>query len=98
MLVLAAVSGIQFHKLRRAAAVRFAVVHAPSWGAVLATIRSRPVALAGVDPLSTATASASETAPLGAPFSSLPLMLYTSLTPQPAAVLLALAQRRRRRR
>src|SRR5437763_304955 len=42
MLVLAAVSGIQFHKLRRAAAVRFAVVHAPSWDAVLATIRSRP--------------------------------------------------------
>ena len=97
MLVLAAVSGIQFHKLRRAAAVRFAVVHAPSWDAVLATIRSRPVELAVVDPLLTGTASDREIERLRVLFPSLPLILYTSLTPQTAAVLLALGQRGIRR-
>src|SRR5205809_239447 len=93
MLVLAAVSGIQFHKLRRAAAARFAVVHASSWDAVLAAIRSRPVELAVVDPLLTGTASDREIERLRVLFPSLPLILYTSLTPQTAAVLLALGQR-----
>src|SRR5437773_2255346 len=50
MLVLAAVPTIQFHKLRRAAAPRFPVVHARSWDDALATIRARPVELAAVDP------------------------------------------------
>ena len=93
MLVLAAVSGIQFHKLRRAAAARFAVVHASSWDAVLAAIRSRPVELAVVDPLLTGTATEREIERLRVLFPSLPLILYTSLTPQTAAVLLALGQR-----
>src|SRR5207247_96696 len=97
MLVLAAVSGIQFHKLRRAAAARFAVVHASSWDAVLAAIRSRPVELAVVDPLLTGTASDREIERLRVLFPSLPLILYTSLTPQTAAVLLALGQRGIRR-
>src|SRR2546421_91012 len=93
MLVLAAVSGIQFHKLRRAAAARFAVVHASTWDAVLAAIRSRPVELAVVDPLLTGTASDREIERLRVLFPSLPLILYTCLTPQTAAVLLALGQR-----
>src|SRR5205823_1362238 len=93
MLVLAAVSGIQFHKLRRAAATRFAVLHASSWDAVLAAIRSRPVELAVVDPLLTGTASAQEIERLRVLFPSLPLILYTSLTPETAAVLLTLGQR-----
>ena len=97
MLVLAAVSGIQFHKLRRAAVTRFAVVHATTWDAVLATIRSRPVELAVVDPLLTGTASEREIERLRVLFPSLPLILYTSLTPQTAAVLLALGQRGIRR-
>src|SRR5204863_7194747 len=93
MLVLAAVSGIQFHKLRRAAAARFAVVHASSWDAVLAAIRSRPVELAVVDPLLTGTASEREIERLRVLFPSLPFILYTTLTPETAAVLLALGQR-----
>src|SRR5213596_4147736 len=75
MLVLAAVFGIQCHKLRRAAAVRFAVVH----------------------PLLTGTASDREIERLRVLFPSLPLILYTSLTPQTTAVLLALGQRGIRR-
>src|SRR5256884_9716623 len=92
MLVLAAVSGIQFHKLRRAAATRFAVVHASTWDAVLAAIRSRPVELAGVDPVLTGTASDREIERPSVLFPSLPLILSTCLTPQTAAVLLALGQ------
>src|SRR5437899_5322923 len=93
MLVLAAVSGIQFHKLRRAAAARFAVVHASSWDAVLAAIRSRPVELAVVDPLLTGTASDREIERLRVLFPSLPVIRYPSLTPETAALLLALGQR-----
>src|SRR2546429_6563705 len=93
MLVLAAVSGIQFQRLRSAAAARFAVLRGSSWDAVLAAIRSRPVELAVVDPLLTGTASDREIERLRVLFPSLPLILYTSLTPQTAAVLLALGQR-----
>src|SRR2546426_7428327 len=85
MLVLAAVSGIQFHKLRRAAAARFAVVHATTWDAVLSAIRSRPVELAVVDPLLTGMASDREIERLRILFPSLPLILYTTLAPQTAA-------------
>src|SRR5438552_4077507 len=46
MLVLAAVPAAQYHKLRRAAAPRFPVVHAQSWDVALATIRARPVEVA----------------------------------------------------
>ena len=45
MLVLAAMPDIQYHKLRRAVAVRFAVAHARSWDTVLASIRRRGCAL-----------------------------------------------------
>src|SRR5947207_2571450 len=51
MLVLAAVPDAQLHKLRRAGAMRFALAHARTWNDALATIRTRPVELAVVDPL-----------------------------------------------
>jgi len=51
MLVLAAVPEVQLHKLRRAAGLRFALAHARCWDDALATIRTRPVELAVVDPL-----------------------------------------------
>src|SRR5204862_440722 len=50
MLVLAAVPTDRCHKLRRAAAPRFPVVHARDWDDALATIRTRPLELAAVDP------------------------------------------------
>ena len=43
MLILAAVPDIQLHKLRRAAAARFSLARALTWGEALATIRTRPV-------------------------------------------------------
>src|SRR5436309_10621085 len=92
MLVLAAVPAIQFHKLRRAAAPRFPVVCARDWDDALATIRTRPVELAAVDPQLEGSASAHEIERLRMLFPSLPLMLYTSLSPATGAVLLALGQ------
>ncbi len=92
MLVLAAVPDIQHLKLRRAVAARFAVAHAASWDAVLHTIRSRPVEIAVLDPLLSGEARSQEIERLRLLFPSLPLILYTSLTPQLAGVLLALGQ------
>src|SRR5216683_3135608 len=90
MLVLAAVPAIQFHKLRRAAAPRFPVVFARDWDEALATIRTRPVELAAVDPQLEGSPSAHEIARLRMLFPSLPLIVYTALSPATAAVLLAL--------
>ena len=90
MLVLAAVPEAQFHKLRHAAAVRFPLVHARNWEDAQGAIRGRPVELAVVDPLLTGVASATEIEWLRRFFPSLPLILYTTLSPQTAAVLLAL--------
>lgn len=93
MLVLAAVPDIQHHKLRRAVAERFTVAHASSWDAVLTAIRSRPVEIAIVDPLLSGEPRGQEIERLRVLFPSLPLILYTSLTPQVAAVLPRLGQR-----
>src|SRR5207302_434669 len=90
MLVLAAVPTDQCLKLRRAAAPRFPVVHARDWDDALATIRTRPVELAAVDPQLEGSPSAREIERLRVLFPSLPLILYTALTPATAAVLLAL--------
>src|SRR5437762_12538012 len=91
MLVLAAVPTIQFHKLRRAAAPRFPVVHARSWDDALATIRARPVELAAVDPQLEGGPRPHEIERLPLLLPSLPFILYTALSPAPAAVPLALA-------
>lgn len=93
MLVLAAVSDVQCHKLRRAAGSRFSVAQVLTWDEVLEAIRSQPVELAVVDPLMSGDARSQEIERLRVLFPSLPLILYTTLTPQTASVLLALGQR-----
>src|SRR5213594_807086 len=93
MLVLAAVPDVQFHKLRRAAGSRFSVAQVSTWDDVLTGIRGRPVELAVVDPLLSGHARSQEIERLRVLFPSLPLMLYTTLTPRTAGVLLALGQR-----
>lgn len=93
MLVLAAVPDLQFYKLRRAAGSRFSMAHVLTWDGVLAAIRSRPVELAVVDPLLTGDARSQEIERLRVLFPSLPLMLYTTLTPATAGVLLVLGER-----
>ncbi|HUL48460.1 MAG TPA: helix-turn-helix domain-containing protein [Gemmatimonadales bacterium] len=93
MLILAAVPDVQLQKLRRAAPDRFSLVRALTWGEALASIRSRPVELAVVDPLLGGAPSSQEIERLRVLFPSLPLILYTTLSPETAAVMLALGQR-----
>src|SRR5437773_62368 len=93
MLLLAAVPDVQFHKLRRAAGSRFNVAQVSTWDDVLTSIRGRPVELAVVDPLLSGQGRSQEIERLRVLFPSLPLMLYTTLTPRTAGVLLALGQR-----
>lgn len=90
MLVLAAVPEIQLLRLRRAGFGRFAFAHARSWDEALSAIRTRPVELAVIDPLLPGPARAQEIERLRLLFPSLPVILYTTLTPQIAPVLLAL--------
>src|SRR5256885_4277678 len=92
MPVLAAVPEVQLQRLRRAAGVRFTLVRAAGWDEVLAGIRARPVELAVLDPTLGGEARAQELERLRLLFPSLPLILYTALTPQLAAVLLALGK------
>src|SRR5256885_9294468 len=92
MLVLAAVPELQLHRLRRAAGLRFALAHAGPWDEAVTTIRTRPVELAVVDPLLAGKASATEISRLRRLFPSLPLALYTTLSPSVAGALLALGQ------
>src|SRR5260370_373827 len=90
MLVLAAASDFQLYRLRRAAAARFPLAHATSGASALGTIGNRPVELAVVDPLLGGAASATEIERLRVLFPSLPLVLYTTLSPATARVLLSL--------
>src|SRR2546428_3638925 len=93
MLILAAVPDIQLLNLRRAAAARFTLARAGSWAEALSTIRTRPVELAVVDPLLSGEPRTHEIERLRVLFPSLPLVLYTTLTPRTAGVLLTLGQR-----
>ena len=92
MLVLAAVSDLQYQRLRGAVAPRFLVVRAGTWDDALQTIRERPVEIALVDPTLGGAASGQEIERLHVLFPSLRLILYTSMTPPLAPVLLALGQ------
>lgn len=92
MLVLAAVSDVQYQRLRGAIAPRFTLARAPTWDVALETIRGRPVEIALVDPTLSGTASGQEIERLHLLFPSLRLILYTSMTPQLAPVLLSLGQ------
>ena len=92
MLVLAAVSDLQFQRLRGAVAPRFAITHARCWDDALETIREQPVEIALVDPALAGIASGQEIERLHVLFPSLRLILYTIMIPQLAPVLLTLGQ------
>src|SRR3989442_14849955 len=92
MLVLAAVSDLQYQRLRGAVAPPFSLARATSWDVALETIRGRPIEIAVVDPM-LAGARAQEDPRLRGLFPSLPLILYTPvMTPQLAPGLLAMGK------
>jgi AraC-like DNA-binding protein len=92
MLVLAAVSDLQYQRLRGAVAPRFILARASTWDVALETIRVRPVEIAVVDPM-LGGARGQEVERLRVLFPSLPLILYTPMmTPELAPVLLAMGK------
>src|SRR6266545_3673308 len=92
MLVLAAVSDIQYQRLRGAVAPRFTLARATTWDDALETIRVRPVEIAVVDPM-LGGARGQEVERLRVLFPSLPLILYTPMmTPELAPVLLVMGK------
>ncbi|HXH63198.1 MAG TPA: helix-turn-helix domain-containing protein [Gemmatimonadales bacterium] len=93
MLVLGAIPDVQYLRLRRATTARFEFVRAREWGQVLDIIRRLPVELAVIDPLLGGEPRGQEVERLRLLFPSMPLILYTTLTPELATVLLSLGQR-----
>ena len=92
MLVLAAVSDLQYQRLRGAVVPPFALARAATWDMALETIRGRPVEIAVVDPM-LGGARGQEVERLRVLFPSLPLILYTPvMTPELAPVLLAMGK------
>jgi AraC-like DNA-binding protein len=65
---------------------------ASTWNDAVEAIRSRPVDLGVIDPMMRDDAGVAEVEQLRMQFPSLPLMLYTTLTPAAAAVLLRLGR------
>lgn len=92
MLVLAAVPSALGGRLRRAAGRRFEFRPARAWDEALAGILRHPVEIAVIDPALDAEPRAYEIERLKVLFPSLPVILYTHLTPTIAPVLLRLGK------
>src|ERR1700716_695794 len=78
VLVLAAVSDLQYQRLRGAVLPPFSLARATTWDVALETIRGRPVEIAVVDPM-LGGARGQEVERLRVLFPSLPLILYTPI-------------------
>ena len=91
MLVLAAVSDLQYQRLRGAVLPPFSLARAATWDVALETIRGRPVEIAIVDPM-LGGARGQEVARLRLLYPSLPLVLYAMMTPELAPVLLQMGK------
>jgi AraC-like DNA-binding protein len=92
MLILSALSQILNDRLQRAESHRFTFRHATSWTGVVEAIRRDPLELAVLDPALDGTPRAQEIERLRLLFPSLPLVVYTTLTPALVPVLLQLGR------
>jgi AraC-like DNA-binding protein len=92
MLILAAVPKSFSAQLLRAAGHRFRFVAASSWSEVLETILREPLELAVLDPGLEGIPRSQEIERIRVLFPSLPLVLYTKLTPGMVPVLLRLGR------
>ena len=91
-LLLAAVTGPRLDRLRALDPTRYAWIPADTWAQALNLIRSRPVELAVVDPLLGDEPRPHAIERLRLLFPSLPLLVYTELSPVTAAALLKLGR------
>jgi len=92
MLLLAVVPGVRLHQLRTADPKLYSFVGLPSWADVVDTIRYKPVEMAIVDPAFDGNMRTREIERLRVLFPSLPVLIYTSLTPEAPGVLLELGR------
>lgn len=92
MPILAAVAPERLTRLRAADPEAFGFEPARSWAEAVRLIRQRPIALAVVDPLLEGSPRVHEIERIRAFFPSLPLVAYTALAPETAAVLLGLGR------
>lgn len=92
MLVLAAVRPSFLARLRRAAGHRFQFLPVTSWDTAVNAVLRRPVELGVVDPVLEGTPRAHGIERIRALFPSLPILVYTPLSPDIAPVLLHLGQ------
>lgn len=92
MLLLAMVPGVRLHQLRTADSKLYDFVGLSSWGDVVDTIRQRPVEAAVLDPMFGDAPRTREIERLRLLFPSLPVLLYTTLSPEIASVLLELGR------
>ena len=90
MLVLAAVRPSMLARLRHAAGHRFQFLPVPSWDEAVQAVLRRPIEIGVVDPNLEGEPRAQGIQRLRALFPSLPLILYTALTPEVARVLMLL--------
>jgi AraC-like DNA-binding protein len=91
-LLLAAVPAERLLRLRSLDPDRFQWVSGGAWSDVVDTIRAKPIEMAVVDPLLGGQARATGIERLRLLFPSLPLLVYTELTPATASVLLQLGR------
>jgi AraC-like DNA-binding protein len=92
MLILAVVPHARLHQLRTADPKLYTFVALPSWADVDDTIRHRPVELVVVDPASGGEFRTREVERLRVLFPSLPVVIYTTLTPEAPGLLLELGR------
>lgn len=92
MLLLAVVPGVRLHQLRTAEPKLYSFLGLPSWADVVDTIRHRPVEMAVVDPAFDGHMRTREIERLRVLFPSLPVLIYTSLTPEAPSALLELGR------
>lgn len=92
MLVLAAVPRLSTARLQHAAGKRFTFLCAQTWGDAFEAIRREPLEMAVMDPGLGGPPRGHEIERIRMLFPSMPLLLYTRLTPEVVPVLLQLGQ------
>lgn len=92
MLVLTAVSSILHHRLQTSTSVPFRFIHAESWHDAFNAIRRQPIEIAMLEPALETEPRAHEVERFRVLFPSIPVVLYTTLSPEIAPTLLRLGQ------
>lgn len=92
VLILSVVSPIRVNRVRAGLPAGCALVETADWVDAVERIRTEPVQLAVVDPMRSGVPRVHEITRIRLLFPSLPLVVYTELAPEVAAVLLGLGQ------